>query len=74
MTNTIFTDYIGLNEYTDSKGYELIIRVFEDGFAFAWYVDADSKKVIDDSQFDCSDKGGIDSIEEKLKLYHVSEK
>jgi hypothetical protein len=47
-----YTDYIGLNDYTDEKEYELIIRVFNDGPSFGWYRYADTKKQVSDSQFD----------------------
>jgi hypothetical protein len=68
------TDYIAANDYTDSKGYELVVRVMADGFSFAWYRYADTKKQVSDSQFDC---GTIDPdnaeeiIKDKFNCYYV---
>ncbi len=69
------TDYIALNDYTDQKNYELIIRVFDDGSSFGWYRNDDSrKKIVSDSQFDITGinpQNPEDVISEKFNCYHV---
>jgi hypothetical protein len=68
-----YTDYIALNDYTDEKNYELIIRIFRGSFSFGWYRCANSKKAISDSQFDVTGLRNEDDIRNEFNCYYVSE-
>ncbi len=43
---------VGLNEYTDEKEYELVLRHTGDGLIWGFYRSANHQGTISDSQFD----------------------
>ena len=48
---------VGLNDYTDTLNWELVIRQVDNLF-WGFYRDADHQGVISDSQFDISRRSG----------------
>lgn len=63
------TQLVGLNDHTDEKNQELIIRQVDDLF-WGFYRDADHRGIVSDSQFDIGRRNGMitdESIQDWLK-------
>lgn len=67
------TQLVGLNDKTDYREWELVVRCSPDGILWGFYRDANHKGTISDSQFNVthtpkSSQNWIEEAEEKLQM------